>query len=621
MEKHPLHLKSPEFQTSPEVNKAVKRQERVTGERVANDPSERIEAYMDRLEDVFLHPDEEKRERALDGHLFGAKESLREKIHGTLIIKKENFPDSYFELQKRVARERGQAVEEISDEVRERMMDVAIADQKTSLDAWIDYLSGPDAVYPAWFKYYAFTQVTKLSQFDKERGEFKKRTSSTVAPFPDIYREPLAQLADLYGRVKKNNKDSEARREFDKKFPTLYAELTQTSLASSLEHREQIEGVWVKYKRGNSGDAQRLYTSLQNKGTGWCTAGMATAEEQIESGDFYAYYTNDESGQPTQPRLAIRMEERNQIAEVRGILPHQNVEPILQDKLDEKLKEFGSKADMYRKKSSDMSALTAIEKKMENNQPLTRADLSFLYEVSSSIEGFGYEKDPRIEELRSKRNPDEDMLMIFDCTKDQIAHVPNEIGKSTKAYVGQLEPGIFNGISQYHIEHVYTSFPEGRIRMETIQIGGKSEEQLRKEIKSAGMWMGYSRRFGESVNDDLPTSKTKEEVHLARLTVADLGFKKGGRIEGIYKRAQELGLELCPAEVGPYYRLHCKGQSMGEFIYIGIEQIAGFDRESNMFRMVKGGYGVGLEYQHEEDSHSHHPDDQFLFSVRKPLIE
>lgn len=104
------------------------------------------------------------------------------------------------------------------------MMDTAIEDQRASLDAWVDYLASNDAVYPAWFKYFVWRNITKLSQFDKERGEFKKRTDSTVAPFPDIYREPLAQIADIYEKVKADNKqlkEPEIREAFSKKFPAL----------------------------------------------------------------------------------------------------------------------------------------------------------------------------------------------------------------------------------------------------------------------------------------------------------------------------------------------------------------------------------------------------------------
>lgn len=179
MEKPPLHLKHPDLQSSEEVDRAVERKERKTRESVPNDPSDRLDAYTERLERIFLNPDERVRERNLD--LF------RDQIYDALIVKKENFPDSYFELQKRVARERGQPVDEISPEIKERMMETAIEDQRASLDAWITYLTSEDAVYPAWFKYFVWRNITKLSQFNKERGE-----SSRNAPLPPLLHTPTS---------------------------------------------------------------------------------------------------------------------------------------------------------------------------------------------------------------------------------------------------------------------------------------------------------------------------------------------------------------------------------------------------------------------------------------------
>lgn len=587
MEKHPLHLKNPEFQTSPEVQEAVEKEQRLTGERIPNDPAERIDAYMDRLENVFLNPDLKKRDRNI--------ELLKPKIYDALIIKRENFPESYFELQKRIARERGQQVEEIPPDVRERMIDTAIEDQKASLDAWIDYLSSNDAVYPAWFKYYVWNQVTKLSQFDKERGEYKKRTTTTVAPFPDIYREPLAQIADIYEQVKQDNKnlrEPEIKEAFSKKFPTLYAELTAKSLAASMENREETRGEWVKYEQGDNGAAERLFQSLEGKGTGWCTAGKSTAQAQIESGDFYVYYTNDASGNPVQPRLAIRMEGNNRIGEVRGILPHQGVEPAMQEALDLKLAEFGGEADVYRKKSSDMRLLTELEYKREKEQPFTKDDLLFLYEVNSSIEGFGYEKDPRVAELRAERNPDEDMLVIFECSRDQIAHVPNEINANTKAYVGPLEPGIFQRLPE-NLEHVYTSFPEKKIRRENVEIGGKTAEQLEQELRQAGINISdYAQNMLRS--PDFVPGKTRETATLIRLTVADLGFARGANTDQIYRRAEELGLELCPADTGPNYRLKYKDQPVGEWAYIGMKQISDRSGGPSVFALARYEDGLWL---------------------------
>lgn len=607
MEKHPLHIKNPELQTTPEVERAVVREERDSGEKLPNNPSERIEAYMDRLENIFLNPDEQKRERNL--------EMFRDKIYDKLIIKKENFPDSYFELQKRVAREQGHGNIEISEEMREQMMDTAIEDQRHSLDAWIDYLTSPDAVYPAWFKYYAWNQIIKLSQFDKERGEFKKRTSTTVATFPDIYREPLAQIADLYERVKDDNQDSEARQEFDKKFPTLYAELISKSLAALMENREEIRGQWVKYEQGDNEAAQKLFKSLDGKGTGWCTAGKSTAETQIESGDFYVYYTNDVSGNPTQPRLAIRMDGKDKISEVRGILQGQNVEPLMQETLDEKLSEFGTEADAYRKKSEDMRMLTALEKKHECGESFTKDDLVFLYEINSTIEGFGYGKDPRVEELRSDRNAEEDVLTIFECTKNQISHVPSEISENTKVYIGQLESGIFQKLPET-IEHIYTSFPEKKIHKESVKVGGKSAEQLISETEAVDIYITDTARSMLLNKAEFIPTKNPEDMTLVRLTVGDMGIKGRPNIDQIFERAQSLGLELCPPDTGPNLSLKYRDQSIKKELYIGMKQITLSSRHQYVFSFRHYDGGFALSDSWRNPTHECFGDDEFLFRLR-----
>lgn len=424
-----LHKKLPDLQKSSEVSDAVDKHKRLTDEKVPNTPEARLEVYMERLEKVFLNEDEETRKRNI--------KLLLPKIHEAFVIKREDVPESYFELQQRIARERGQAVETIPKNVREQMKDVIIEDQTQSLDAWIDYLSSDDAMYPTWFKYFVFRNITKLSQFDKEHGKFKERTKSTTAPFPDIYREPLAQVCDMYERVAKGDPATLNNPEFQefigKKFPAQYATLIQKTLEQAQESREQVAGQWVKYVQGDMEGAEVLYASLQGKGTGWCTAGQSTAKAQIANGDFYVYYTNDEAGNPVNPRLAIRMGDEK-IGEVRGVLPHQEVEPLLQDVLDEKLSEFGSEADEYRKKVVDMKRLTKIDNGSRAGQELTSEDLRFLYEIDSSIEGFGYSRDPRIEALMKTRSVDTDLKTIFG-TNVKIATQYDDIEETTEVAV------------------------------------------------------------------------------------------------------------------------------------------------------------------------------------------
>lgn len=561
--KHPLHLKYPDLQRSLEVRDAVEKKERLEDTKLANDPRERIDAYMDRLENIFLNKKGHIRERNI--------EMLQEKIYDAFIIKREHVPESYFQLQQRIARERGQEVESISPEIREQMIDTVIEDQKESLDRWVHYLTSNDAMYPTWFKYLVFRNVTQLSQFDKKLGKFKERTESTVATFPDIYYEPLAQIADLYQSVDKERgalQEPATRDFFNKKFPALYAELAQRSLAARMESGEETRGEWRKYEQGDMDHAEELFDSLQGKGTGWCTAGYSTAEMQIESGDFYAYYTYDKHGEPTQPRIAIRMEE-DKIAEVRGILEHQQLEPQMQEVLDEKFKEFGPEADTYRKKSADMKLLTVIETKIRAAEELTSQELRFLYEIDSSIEGFGYEKDPRVEELQAMRNQEADLPLIFECDPADIAHSEQEITDTTKVYIGKLFPDFFNKVPS-SVTHMYEYFPDIQIWMRKMEIGGLSRAELKLRLRD--MWR-YHDSDEQRLLDILPISREKQEISIVILSLGAMGFTRGATKKDVYKRAYELGLDLLPAEVGPHLRLQYIDQPTDDDVNIGMESL------------------------------------------------
>jgi hypothetical protein len=466
MEKHPLQIKIPDLQQSEDVEKAVEKKERLEDVDIPNNPNERIEAYMDRLENLFLNSDERVKERNL--------EMIKPALYDHFLIKPEEVPESYFELQKQIARERGVAVEEIPQEMKEQMIKTLISDQKHSLDQWIEYLTSDDVAYPTWFKYFAFRNITKLSQFDKELGKFKDRTDSTVAPYPDIYRAPLAKMLDIYNEAIKSGKPQNDS-EFTKSFPKLYAELISESLAHQIENQEEVKGEWIKYNQGNQRDADKLFDSVQAKGTGWCIEGHSTASNYMKQGDFYVFYTNDTSNEPTQPRVAIQMN-GSQIGQVRGILPHQELEPIMAPILEEKLKEFGSEADSYQKKVEDMRKMTEIENKTQSNQ-----ELIFLYEIDEKIEGFGYERDPRIGEIRGQRNSRADYATVFECKEEDIViGNPDDITETTKLYsfeqdnidytiLPKLKPGM----------KIYAELPDKPV--EFIKPSDLNYEELSKE--------------------------------------------------------------------------------------------------------------------------------------------
>src|SRR3989344_6224344 len=165
------------------------------------------------------------------------------------------------------------------------------------------------------------------------------------------------------------------------------------------------------------------------------------------------------------------------------------------------------------------------------------------------------------------------MPIVFECDKEQIARNISEIKEGTMAYVGPLVPGIFDRIQKRNIEHIYTTFPEGKIRKDPIEIGGKTAKELKSALdKSKINVSDYSENILNSKN--FAVLKNQERVTLVRLKVHDLGFENGATTKEIYKRAEELGLELCSAEVGPHYRLKYTDQPLGEWFSVAMKQIA-----------------------------------------------
>jgi hypothetical protein len=66
-------------------------------------------------------------------------------------------------------------------------------------------------------------------------------------------------------------------------------------------------------------------------------------------------------------------------------------------------------------------------------------------------------------------------------------------------------------------------------------------------------------------------ASSKTEVDLVVVSAADLGLAvESASLKDIYSRAENLGLGLAPAEVGPELRLQYFNQPTGEFLNIGM---------------------------------------------------
>ncbi|MBI4092012.1 MAG: hypothetical protein HY427_02300 [Candidatus Levybacteria bacterium] len=623
---------------SPEAEIAAERTQMRTGEKAPQDPIYRIQNYLNRFHEIVDRGGPQRHEHNLD--------LIKGRFHARYVIKPDEIPESFWENQRRIIRERGQGADlEYVDfeELKRQNTEALISDQRSSLDKWIDYLSSPDAPYQDSLKYFTLRNVLNMAEYDKEKKQYPQRSRGTTKPFPDLNREALAYVLDAVEKKYKGQSvdfsslDQEDSKEFEallkaENFPKLYAWAIEKVTPASEEELSATHGEWVKYNQG--GDHMPLVQSLQGHGTGWCTAGESTAQVQLQGGDFYVYYSFDREGKPTIPRAAIRME-GDRIAEIRGIEAEQNLDSQIVSIVDEKLKEFSDGAS-YQKKVADMRRLTDIENKMSREEELTNEELYFLYEIDSQIEGFGFERDPRIGEIRSSRSPEVDMLIIFNCEPEQIARKASEINESTRAFVGRLTPGIFDILSQYNIEHIYTSFPEGRIRIEQdfavepidLKEFNERREQYNEGIIDESLKIQVSDFAPDMMlNQNFATLKNQELKTLIHLTVRDLFQDEqihtseemwGNPEKGTTGRIKELGLEFCPPETGPQYRLKYTDQPISDRFYIGMEPIPDRHGSPYVFRLERYGDGLWFDSYWAGPGDRWNPEDRFVFSLRKP---
>ena len=76
------------------------------------------------------------------------------------------------------------------------------------------------------------------------------------------------------------------------------------------------------------------------------------------------------------------------------------------------------------------------------------------------------------------------------------------------------------------------------------------------------------------------------EVDLVVVSLVELGLMDGVSRGELYEKALRLGLQPCPAEVGPQLRLQYQGQPNGEELIIGMEPIVDSDGYPRVFSVA-----------------------------------
>jgi hypothetical protein len=148
----------------------------------------------------------------------------------------------------------------------------------------------------------------------------------------------------------------------------------------------------------------------------------------------------------------------------------------------------------------------------------------------------------------------------------------------------------------------------------TITVGTfKNTFALRNALDEADCGMGD---LAEEIiaRPAFTLSATKTDVELIAVSAAELGFRtESASLANIYARAQQLGLGLAAAEVGPQLRLQYFDQPMGEFLIVGMEPMKTWKGEPVILVVANGGAGLILIGQDGSSDAEIRVTSRFLF--------
>jgi hypothetical protein len=173
-----LHKRNSDLYSSGPVQILAKTIEQRTGKPLTQ-PSQKIAAWLDYLSDSQRSKEDPQ-----------VAERMRNAYYKKYVTSINEVPESFYELQLRMAREQGHGDLKLSPADRTAVAQITLDDQKKSLDEWLDYFASPySESFPEWAKYWAFNGMTKLGKYEPETGLFGTRSKGQMGNFPELNRE------------------------------------------------------------------------------------------------------------------------------------------------------------------------------------------------------------------------------------------------------------------------------------------------------------------------------------------------------------------------------------------------------------------------------------------------
>ena len=160
---------------------------------------------------------------------------------------------------------------------------------------------------------------------------------------------------------------------------------------------------------------------------------------------------------------------------------------------------------------------------------------------------------------------------------------------------------------------------EGTLReitvWKTIRLGVcKTPDEYREALENAGCRV-ISLSWGYDALDKTDCAQEETEIDLVVMSAKELGFVKGAPYRAVLARCVQVGLELCPAEVGPALRLAYGDQPRGEQLRIAMKEVTDSAGHNDIFAVTNERDELCLT--HGADSIEFYIDESFVFVRRR----
>ena len=256
--------------------------------------------------------------------------------------------------------------------------------------------------------------------------------------------------------------------------------------------------------------------------------------------------------------------------------------------------------------------------KVKNGYVLTeKGEISFRnFNPDSGLFVFKFGRMP-IDVISSRSDVAKIVRLVegIDVKPEEIAITKEQVTQRTKMFIGKPFPGFFKWLPD-SIEHVYTSFPEGKVVRQSVVAGGKSGREYELTLTRRGIEISnWALDMLES--KDFVTLERPEKINLVRLTVGSLGFTINPTSDQLNRRLQELGLEMCPPEVGPALRLIYQDQPLNRRAVISMRNIEDSIGVWHVFHLVHYDDGLWLLASWGRPVRDWVRDDELVFRVSK----